>query len=287
VRPALAAVAVALVAAGAPAHAQEESGPILRGDYGGGWAGQRDQLWLRAEPAEGGQALQRVLGLAGTACGAVRFTADGVPAPGGAFDASGRTSTSGLLASWRVRGAIAGSEGRGTFDARVAVRRGGRTVRRCTVRARPWVIATGDFAHGTRDPPAPRSRWNGTTGGDGIFSLLVGREPSRISRVLISADMTFCPRRTPDRLWAVLRDVPVEDDGSFRVIERLVLREPGIVRRLRVVFQGRFDFRELDASLHLREVTRRARGGARVSACETGSLEVEAAEAGAVLPPRD
>ena len=286
-RIALAALGVAAslaTADSASAQGEPEAPPILASSYGGGWAGRTQQLWLRAEPAEGGQALQRVFGLADTPCGTLSFTADAVPAPGGAFDTSGRTRDATVLASWRLRGTIAGAEGRGTLEANVQTRRRGRTVRRCKVQARPWVLATGSRtirpATALEWPPVS-SRWNGTTDGKGIFSLLMGSSRRRIDRVLVGVDMTFCPRRRPDRLWVVLRDVRVDEQRQFRTIERFVLREGGVVRRLRVALTGSFDLYELEASVDLREVTRRAATGARVSACQTGSLSVEAAQMGA------
>ena len=240
--------------------------PELQGTFAGGWAGDREHLWLRGEADEAGTRLT-LSGRIDTTCGPGTIEGDVPGTPDGAVDGSGVTVAGRVTTRWRLTGRFADEQGTGTVDAELEVRRTGRPVRRCATRGRPFAMAQGSSDHQLGPLPDPGSRWHGALKADGMQVAWVDPRRRRVRVLLLGADLGFCPNRTPSRLWLALRDVPIDGDGEIEVDRRLVLREGGLVRRLRLRVYGTFYSDGFGTTVYLREITRRR--GRVVSKCET------------------
>ena len=279
-RRALAVTVLGLLALAPAAGGQEETTPILLdGTYAGGWAGERHQLWLRADPIGESRQLD-VLGRVEASCGAGTFRGTVPAGPQGEIAAEGVTREGSTTTTRRLRGGVAdgGRTGTGTLDATLEVRRGGR-VRRCTTTARPWALAYGSSEHQLGGPPRPDSRWHGSLAGRGMTVAWVDPRRTRVKRLLVGFDLSFCPRRTPDRFWAVARDLPLEGD-SFSAVRRFTVRDGSLRRRVRLQLSGTFFSDGLSTTVFIREITKRR--GRVVSRCQAGDVGEDAE----VLGPR-
>jgi hypothetical protein len=257
------------------AHAREELFPGTA--YGGGWVGAERQLWLRAVVDETGRSV-RFRGHFEASCASASIASDPVPAE--ALDGpavTGTTRDGAVTTRWRLTGRLGASDGSGALEATVRVRRGGRTVRRCSVTGRPWVLSTGASSASTTDGvPAPGSRWYGTLDGGGTLAVVVSRTRSELATVALSMDLGFCPRRPSDDFWAVVRRVPFDAQGYLDGVVRDTIRVGGLVRRVRITLFGGFSQGRLSPLVMVREVVRSARTGRRLWACDTETLSGDA-----------
>lgn len=261
-------VVAAVLLAPAPAAAQDE--PLFPDSrYGGGWAGQVRQLWLRAAVDGTGRFLS-FAGRVEAACASGDVSVAGVPveqAPG--FALAGTTREGNVVTQWRLSGRVGLYRGTGRLDATIRVVRPGRD-RRCAVNGRPWVLTKGGGY--TPGPAPPRSRFHGTLDGGGTVAALLSERRRRVAVVAIGMDMRFCPRRPAAELWAVVRRVPTGEPS----VARAVVREAGVVRRVRINLSAYLSTDGLNLSVSIREVARSARTGRRLWACDTQSLSGEA-----------
>ena len=271
-------IVLALLAAPAPAAAQDQ--PLYADSrYGGGWAGEVRQLWLRAAVDSTGRFLS-FAGRVEASCGDGDVSVTGVPveqAPG--FALAGTTRDGDIVTRWRLSGTLGLYRGTGRLDATVTVRRPGRD-RRCAVNGRPWALTKGGGY--TPGLAPPRARFHGTLDGGGTVAALLSSSRRRVAVVAIGMDMSFCPRRPAAGFWAIVRRVPTEES----VVARDVIREAGVVRRVRVNLWASLSAEGLDVSASIREIARSARTGRRLWACDTQSLigEAERFEPGRQAP---
>ena len=264
------ALALAVLVPGAVSPAQESGRiPELQGAFAGGWAGERDHLWLRGEADEAGTRLT-LAGRIDAGCGAGTIEGDVPGTPDGAVDGGGVTVAGRVTTRWRVLGRFDRGRGAGPVDAELEVRRPGRPVRRCATRGRPFAMAQGPSDHPRGPGPEPGSRWPGALAADGMQVAWVDPRRRRVRVLLLGVDLGFCPNRTPGRLWLALRGLPIDGDADFEATRRLVLREGELVRRVRVRVYGSFFSDALSTVVHLREITRRGRRV--VSRCDPGQV---------------
>lgn len=241
--------------------------------YGGGWVGADRQLWLRAAVDDTRRSV-RFTGRFEAGCAAGSIASDPVPAEGlAALATAGTTRDGAVVTRWRLTGRLAQHDGSGTLDATVRVRRGGRTVRSCSVSVRPWLLSTGlSSTSAADDQPPPGSRWYGTVEGGGTVAVVASRRRRQLATVALSMDLGFCPRRPAAGFWAVIHRVPVDGDGFVNALVRDTIRAGGLVRRVRISLNGGFRFGRLEPMVAIREVVRSARTGRRLWACDTESL---------------
>lgn len=267
-RRGLTAIVLAALVAPAPAAAQQEEPLFPDSRYGGGWAGQVRQLWLRAAVDTTGRFLS-FAGRVEASCANGDISVVGVPveqAPG--FALAGTTREGGVVTRWRLSGRLGLYRGTGRLDATITVRRPGRD-RRCAVNGRPWALTKGGGY--TPGPPPPGSRFHGALdGGATVAALLSSRE--RVGVLAVGMDMSFCPRRPGAEFWAVVRRVPTGE----QVVARDVIRAAGIVRRIRMHVSASLSSEGLDVTVAIREIARSARTGRRLWACDTQNLFGEA-----------
>jgi len=240
VRPAAAlALIVAAPVACATAIAIAQEPGVMNGNYGGGavvapsrsiYGAGNMLIGLRSS----GGRLRMNVSMTLSCSQDAQFSAHAKPAADGSFRVRGTSRIGNIRTRYTLKGTISAGIARGTATARTSVTRGGRTTR-CPASKVAWQArrSTGD----TGPPPAvAKSRMHGTTsqrlnGPRRAITLRLSTDGTTLARALYDITVRCGDRTITDTFDAPKRNLPLDDVGGVRDIERFTFKDRRTVYR--------------------------------------------------------